>query len=151
MAVVLGTVTVWFDRIAGRFFYPLHRALYEWTNGFIGHRTPAGPMLLLTTVGRRTGQKRTHALLYMADGPDYVVVGSNGGRSQIPAWVLNLSATPEVGVQIGRQKLRAVARILTDEERTAMWPRLTAHYGGWDHYQQLTVRQLKVVSLAPSR
>ena len=121
MAVVWAKITVWFDRVAGRPFYRMHRVLYEWTGGWIGHRTPAGRMLLLSTVGRKTGQRRTNPLLYMPDGPNLVVVGSNGGRAQPPAWILNLAATPRVEVQVGRRKLEADARILTDEERMAMW------------------------------
>jgi deazaflavin-dependent oxidoreductase (nitroreductase family) len=85
----------------------------------------------------------------MPDGPNYVVVGSNGGRPQPPAWVLNLEATPEVELQVGRRKCRAVAHILTGEAKAAMWPRLLGHYQGWGSYQELTERELKVVVLRP--
>jgi deazaflavin-dependent oxidoreductase (nitroreductase family) len=146
---VWARITVWFDRIVGRRSYRIHRFVYRWTGGLIGHRTPAGPMLLLTTLGRRTGQQRTNPLLYMPDGPNYVVVGSNGGRPQPPAWILNLSATPAVEVQVGRRRLKVDAHILSDEEKTEMWPRLIGHYKGWGHYQQLTDRELQVVKLVP--
>jgi F420H(2)-dependent quinone reductase len=149
MVLVLAKLTVWFDRNVGRRSYRIHRFIYRWTGGLIGHRTMAGPMLLLTTVGRKTGQKRTNPLLYMPDGSNYVVVGSNGGRPQPPAWVLNLSAEPAVEVQVGRRKLRALATFLTEEQRTEMWPRLIGHYKGWDHYQTLTERELKVIALVP--
>jgi deazaflavin-dependent oxidoreductase (nitroreductase family) len=149
MVPVLGRVTVWFDRTIGRHSYRVHRFIYRWSGGLIGHRTPAGPMLLLSTVGRKSGQQRVNPLLYMPDGSSFVVVGSNGGRPQPPAWVLNLAATPEVGVQVGRRKLRAEAHVLTEAEREAMWPRLLGHYKGWGHYQQLTERELRVVVLRP--
>jgi deazaflavin-dependent oxidoreductase (nitroreductase family) len=83
----------------------------------------------------------------MTDGPNFVVVGSNGGRPQPPAWVLNLSAAPAVEVQVGRRKMTADARVLSEAERSEMWPRLIGHYKGWDHYQTLTERDLKVVAL----
>jgi deazaflavin-dependent oxidoreductase (nitroreductase family) len=149
MAVVWSKFTVWFDRTIGRHSYRIHRSLYRWTGGVIGHRTPAGPMLLLTTVGRKSGQPRTNPLLYMPDGANFVVVGSNGGRPQPPAWILNLTATPEVDLQVGRRRCRAVAQVLSGEAKAAMWPRLLEHYPGWGSYQALTEREIKVVSLVP--
>ncbi len=149
MGDVLVKLTVWFDRVAGRRFYRMHRFVYERSGGRIGHRTPAGPMLLLTTRGRRTGMMRTHPLLYMPDGPNYVVVGSNGGRPQSPAWILNLSADSRVEVQVGPKRLRAEARILSEGERAGIWPRLAAHYEGWSYYQGLTERALHVVEVTP--
>lgn len=149
MSNVLAKLTVAFDRLFGRRSYRIHRTLYRWTGGLIGHRTMAGPMLLLTTVGRKSGQRRTTPLLYMADGPGCLVVGSNGGRERPPAWLLNLTATPDVEVQVGRRKWAGTARVLGSEEASAMWPRLLEYYKGWSYYQQLTQRELKVVSLSP--
>jgi deazaflavin-dependent oxidoreductase (nitroreductase family) len=149
MADVWARITVGFDRLVGRRLYRLHRFVYRWTGGLIGHRSLAGPMLLLTTIGRRSGQKRTTPLLYMPDPPGYVVVGSNGGRDQPPAWLLNVSSTPVVGLQVGRRKVTADAHVLTAGEQTALWPRLIDHYSGWKHYQQLTAREIHVVSFTP--
>jgi F420H(2)-dependent quinone reductase len=149
MDPVWAKFTVWFDRTIGRHSYRIHRRLYRWTGGLIGHRTMAGPMLLLTTVGRRTGQPRTTRLLYMPDGPGFVVVGSNGGRPEPPAWILNLTATPQVELQVGRRRCAAEAHILTGEAQADMWPRLIGHYPGWGSYQALTEREIKVVSLVP--
>lgn len=149
MAVVRAELLVHFDRTIGRRFYRIHRFVYRWTGGLIGHRTPAGPILLLTTVGRKSGHRSTTPLLYMPDGSLFVVVGSNGGRDQPPAWVLNLAATPAAEIQVGRRRLPVEAHILTGEEKAAMWPRLLEHYKGWGHYQQLTVREIRVVSFRP--
>jgi deazaflavin-dependent oxidoreductase (nitroreductase family) len=149
MARVWSKFTVWFDRTVGRRSYRIHRFVYRWTGGLIGHRTPAGPMLLLSTVGRKSGQKRTNPLLYMPDGVNFVVVGSNGGRPQPPAWILNLTATPGVELQVGRRRFRAVAHVLSGEAKEVMWPRLLGHYSGWGSYQALTDREMKVVSLVP--
>jgi deazaflavin-dependent oxidoreductase (nitroreductase family) len=103
----------------------------------------------MTTLGRRTGERRTTPLLYVPDGPRFVVVGSNGGRDRPPAWLLNLSARSQVEVQVGRRMQRAEAHVLTREERAAIWPRLVEHYRGWDYYRGLTEREIEVVSLAP--
>lgn len=149
MANVVAKLTVTFDRTVGRRSYRIHRFLYRWTGGLIGHRTLGGPMLLLTTVGRKTGQAWTTPLLYMPEGAGYLVVGSNGGRERPPAWLLNVAATPSVEVQVGRRKLVGTARVLDAEEAAALWPRLLEHYKGWSYYRQLTQRELKVVSLSP--
>src|SRR5580704_6717425 len=101
-----------FDRSVGPWFYRMHRHVYRATGGVVGHRSRVGPFLLLTTVGRRTGQRRTTPLLYMADGDALVVVASNGGRDRAPAWLLNLEAAPAADVQVGRRKVRMAAGVL---------------------------------------
>jgi F420H(2)-dependent quinone reductase len=146
---VFARLTVLFDRAVGRRSYRIHRVVYRWTWGIIGHRTMVGPMLLLTTTGRKTGQQRTTPLLYMPDGARYLVVGSNGGREQPPAWILNVAATPAVRIQVGRRRLAARAEVVSPEERAALWPRMTEYYKGWAHYEDLTDRALKVVVLTP--
>jgi len=73
-------------------------------------------MLLLHTTGRKTGQPRTAALLYHRDGRNYVVVGSKGGSDVGPAWLRNLEATPDVGVQVGTNRFPATARIASADE-----------------------------------
>jgi len=108
-------------------------------------------MLLLTTTGRRSGRPRTVALLYMPDGDRHVVVGSNGGRAEPPAWLLNIRAQPEVEVRVGRRRFHALAEILEGAAREEIWPRLKEHYRGWDHYQTLTDRTIHPVVLAPRR
>jgi F420H(2)-dependent quinone reductase len=149
MAIVLGKITVTFDRLVGRHFYRIHRFTYKWSGGWVGHRSMGGPMLLLTAVGRKSGELRTNPLLYMPDGPNYVVVGSNGGRPQPPAWILNVTANPAVSLQVGRRKCEADAHVLDEDERAEMWPRLITHFKGWSHYEEITERELKVVSLVP--
>lgn len=138
------------DRTVGRLIYRVHRWLYRLTGGAIGHRTPQGTILLLTTTGRRTGTRRTIPLLYMPDGDRFVVVGSNGGRPQPPAWLLNLQATPEAEVQVASRRLRVTAELLQGEARAALWSRLTAYYDGWAHYETLTDRPIFAVVLRPS-
>jgi deazaflavin-dependent oxidoreductase (nitroreductase family) len=107
-------------------------------------------MLVLTTKGRKTGTARSSVLLYMPDGADYIVVGSNGGRPEAPAWLLNLQANPDVEVRVARERFRARAVVLTGAERDAIWPRLAQHYKGWDHYRTLTDRPIHPVRLVRS-
>ena len=138
------------DRTVGPLFYKLHRWMYRLTGGFLGQTSPVGPMLLLTTTGRKSGQARTVPLLYMEDGGRFVVVGSNGGRPEPPAWLLNLRANPQAEVQVGSQRHRVRAEILDGVARGALWERLTQFYAGWAHYQTLTERSIPAVVLKPT-
>jgi deazaflavin-dependent oxidoreductase (nitroreductase family) len=123
--------------------------MYEASDGRVGARSSQGPILLLSTVGRRSGQPRTTPLLFMRDGEDFVVVGSNGGRPQAPAWFLNLEADPKATVRDGRRTLSVVAETVSAEERGQLWSRLHEFYPGWSHYQTLTDRHLPVIKLRP--
>ena len=77
-------LSVRLDRTVGRGVYALHRWAYLVSDGRVGSSSPLGSVLLLTTVGRRTGRRRTKPLLFVRDGASYVVVASNGGRSRNP-------------------------------------------------------------------
>lgn len=142
--------TVMLDRKVGRWVYPLHRRLYERTGGRLGHRSMLGPILLLTTQGRRSGLARTTPLLYMPEGDAFWVVGSNGGRPHTPSWLLNLDAQPDALVQAGTRKVTVRAEIHRDQARAEVWPRLVDFYPGWDYYQGLTERPLLPVLLRPT-
>ena len=88
-----------------RVFGPLltvHQWLYEVSDGRIGATIGGRPMLLLRTIGRRSRQPRTAALLYVRDGDAYVVIASKGGAPQHPAWFHNLTSQPDVEIQVGR-------------------------------------------------
>jgi len=139
-----------FDRTLGPLFYKLHRWMYEASDGRVGARSSQGPMLLLTTIGRRTGQPRTNPLLFMRDDDNFVVVASNGGRAEPPAWYLNLQAEPKATVRDGRRRFDVVAEMPADDEREELWRRLHEFYAGWSHYQTLTDRELPVVRLRPT-
>src|SRR5947208_13901805 len=90
----------------------LHEQLYKRTDGRVGHHMIGVPTLLLRTTGRRSGATRTNALVYARDGEDYLVVASNGGADQPPAWLYNLCAKPEVEIQVAKYRHTATARIV---------------------------------------
>src|SRR5579863_959392 len=115
----IGTVTVAFDRSLGRLSYPIHIRLYRLTRGLIGHKSPAGPMLILTSTGRKSGATRANALLYLKHEEYYYVVASNGGRASNPNWLYNVRHDPNVKVQAGSKRFNATARVLDAKERTA--------------------------------
>ena len=139
-----------FDRLLGLRALNLHQFIYKRSGGRIGRRLGKAQMLLLETKGRKTGRPRTAALLYHRDGDSYAVVGSKGGSDSPPAWLLNLQANPEVGVQIGTERFPARARVANAEERRRLWLEFTRLWPNYDRYQTQTDRQIPVVILAPT-
>lgn len=103
--------------------------------------------LLLTTVGRRSGEPRTTALYYGRDGDRLLVVASLAGHDRHPQWYLNLQARPRVGVQIGPDRFRAIARAATPAERPRLWAIVAGLYPVYDEYQARTARTIPVVVL----
>ena len=128
----------------------VHQWLYEQSDGRIGANLGGRPMLLLRTVGRRTREPRTAALLYIPEGDSYVVIASKGGAPQHPGWFHNLTAQPNVEVQVGRTRIPVRARIATGEERSRLWVRADEiNDGQYTVYQSRTRREIPVVVLAP--
>ncbi|HYD46991.1 MAG TPA: nitroreductase family deazaflavin-dependent oxidoreductase [Terriglobales bacterium] len=124
--------------------------IYRLTGGKIGGTFLRGaPVLLLTTIGRKSGQPRVAPLLYLEDGGNWIIVASKGGMSKHPLWFHNLEANPDAEIEIGRRKIPVRARRATAEEKKALWPRLVAMYRDYDSYQQRTSRDIPVLMLSP--
>ena len=122
---------------------------YRLSGGRLGGTFLRGaPVCLVTTTGKRSGQRRTVALLYLADGNDVVLVASKGGMSHHPAWYHNMIAHPEVEVQIGAITRPMRARRASDAEKAALWPKLVAMYRDYDDYQARTTRNIPVMILS---
>jgi deazaflavin-dependent oxidoreductase (nitroreductase family) len=131
----------------------VHQFVYERSDGRIGHRMLGTPTLLLLTTGRRSGARRTSALVYVHDGDDYVVVASKGGDDHAPAWLFNLTTGPKVQVQVGRERRPATARVINhdDPDFERLWRLVNdSNSGRYDGYQSKTERQIPVVVLTPS-
>lgn len=128
----------------------LHTLLYRATGGVIGRRLVNNDMLLLTTIGRRSGRPHTVPLLYLADGDRLVVIASWGGRPADPEWYQNLVAQPKAQVQVRGSRHHVVARVADEDERERWWPRVVAAYQGYAAYQARTDRPIPVVFLDPT-
>lgn len=133
-----------------------HVRVYRLTNGRIGGKWRIGagwkkpvPTLLLDHVGRKSGNRFTTPLLYLLDGPNVVIVASQGGLPKNPQWYGNLMANPETRVQIKAEKRDVRARTADAEERAAVWPKLVDLYADFDNYQAWTDREIPVVLLEP--
>jgi deazaflavin-dependent oxidoreductase (nitroreductase family) len=131
----------------------VHEKLYNATDGRIGHRLLGVPTLLLRNIGRRSGVTRTNGLVYARDGADYLVVASKGGSDQPPAWLLNLEAKPEVGIQVGRKRQEARSRVVepSDSDYARLWKIVNDNNGDrYTAYQSETSRPIPVVVITPA-
>ena len=126
--------------------------LYRATGGRLGAKfTHGAPVFLLITKGRKSGETRTAPLIYIEDGDDYLLVASKGGMSHHPAWYLNLEATPECEIEIGRERRPMTATRVSDDEKAALWPKLCEVYPDYDDYQARTERNIPVIRLTERR
>ena len=107
------------------------------------------PALLLTTTGRKSGDKFILPLFYGADGDSYFVIASKGGAPQHPGWYRNILANADVEVQVGTKKLKARARTATGDERIRLWKKALEFWPPYADYQLKTDREIPVVVLEP--
>jgi F420H(2)-dependent quinone reductase len=131
----------------------LHEEIYKRTDGRLGHGMIGVPTLLLRTTGRKSGAVRTNGLVYARDGDDYLVVPSNGGADRPPAWLYNLQATPDVEIQIGRQRRRGTARVIdaSDVSYERLWKVVNANNRDrYAAYQAKTSRPIPIVAIKPA-
>ena len=127
-----------------------HVRRYLETDGDVGYRWRNGAPIL-TTTGRKSGEERLRPLIFGEDDGSYVVVASQGGRPTHPDWYLNLTADPDVHVQIKGDRFPARAHTADDPERERLWREMAEIWPAYDEYQQKTVRRIPVVVLDPAR
>lgn len=132
-------------RLTGRLNVPLYRL----SGGRVGGRIAKAPVLLLSTTGRKSGLPRTAPVVYLRDGANLVVIGSNAGHGRAPAWSLNLQANPDAEIELGRERRRVRARVASGEERAELWRRHNEQYSGFDEYEARTDRDIAVFVLEP--
>ena len=109
------------------------------------------PVVELTTIGRKSGQKRSVMLTSpIQEGDAFVVVASRGGDDVHPAWFLNLQADPDVEVSIkGAPSQPMTARVADPDERARLWPQIAADFKNYAGYQKKTDREIPLVLLTP--
>jgi proline iminopeptidase len=107
------------------------------------------PALLLTTTGRKSGEKFIFPLFYGKAGNGYIIVASKGGAPEHPGWYKNILGNPEVEVQVGTQKLKARARTASGAERAKLWQEAIKFWPPYTDYQKKTEREIPVVVLDP--
>ena len=136
-------------RLAWKLGSGAHAGVYRATGGKLFGRMGKSPIMLLNTVGRKTGRKRTSPLLYVMDGEDFVIIASKGGAPTHPAWYLNLKANPDATVEVGDRKVRVRAEEMDSEEKVRLWQKMVEMYPTYDDYQKKTEREIPLLVLHP--
>lgn len=108
-------------------------------------------LLLLTTVGRRSRERRTTPMMFHRDGEHVYVIASNIGAPAHPDWYLNLAADPDVTVEIGDDTYDATATPLSGDERGRVWADIKTRYPFFAEHETKTERVIPVVELTPTR
>lgn len=127
-----------------------HADAYRATAGEGLDETQGAPVIVLTTVGRKTGNDVATCVNYMVDGDDLIVVGSFAGFRDSPHWVLNLEQTPTATVEMRDRTWAVAARLITGDERRELWPQLIDYFPLWGHFQKYCRREFKVFVLSPA-
>lgn len=122
-------------------------ALYESTGGKEGGTLQGKPVVVLTTIGRRSGKVRKAALMRVEHDGTYAVVASLGGAPQHPLWYHNLLANPEATVQDGPNVYDVRAREVHGDEKATWWARAVEAWPDYDNYQEKTSREIPVFVL----
>jgi len=119
--------------------------------GTVGARIVGLPVLVLHTLGRKTGQPRTNPLCFVRQGKAFVVVGSNGGADEHPGWTMNLKAHKQVWIEVRGKRIEVKARELAGEEAKQLYQRFVKVYAGYANYRRRTKREIPVIALEPVR
>lgn len=146
----------WFSWLSIKLLVPIDRLVFRRTDGkfsllHLGSHGPAAlPTLLLITTGRKTGQRRSTAVLYLEDQGRLVVVGSNFGQPRHPGWSANLMSNPDAEVIVHGEHRRVKAQLATEADKAALWPRLLEIYPTWEAYTARTDRSFRAFYLQPA-
>jgi F420H(2)-dependent quinone reductase len=132
-----------------RFFTALNVLIYRLSGGRLMNRHEGAPICLVTMTGRRSGRKKTIALMYTRHGEDVLLVASLGGSPAHPVWYHNLKAQPQIEIQAGRVRRKMLAREAPAEEKRALWPVVVANYPSFDAYQKRTTREIPLFICSP--
>ena len=111
--------------------------------GFFANNT----LLLLHTIGAKSGQERVNPLVTFEDGDRLVVVASNGGAPSHPDWYYNVLANPLVSVEYGTEKFQAQATVISELERTRLYEQMEGKMTSFSEYKEKAGRVIPVVTL----
>jgi deazaflavin-dependent oxidoreductase (nitroreductase family) len=120
-------------------------------SGKVGGPFAGKTLLLVHTVGAKSGQERVNPVAYVTDGDRLVIIASKGGAPTNPDWYYNILANPLVTVEVGTEKFQARAAITSEPERTRLYSQMVAMMPGFAEYQQNTTRVIPVITLTRVR
>jgi F420H(2)-dependent quinone reductase len=133
----------------GMFIFKILVFLYNVSGGRIGGKMGQVPVLLLTTVGRKSGKQRTLPLVYIMDGPAYVITASAGGADKNPGWFFNIRSNPQATIQVKDKHINVTAEVAEPEKKSELWSQLVEVAPNFAGYQKRTSREIPMVILHP--
>ncbi len=122
-------------------------AEFRANGGKVGGPFEGAPLLLLTTTGAKSGQRRTTPLVYMPDSNSMIIFASKAGAPTNPDWYHNLVAHPQATVEVGTETFDVTATVTTDEERDRLYALQAQRNPGFAEYQAKTTRKIPVIAL----
>lgn len=117
-------------------------------SGKVGGNFAGKTLLLLHTVGAKSGQERINPVAYVKDGDRYVIIASKGGAPTHPDWYFNILAQPLVTVEVGEDTFQARAAVASEPERTRLYDKMIEMMPGFAEYRQKTTRVIPVITLS---
>jgi len=132
-----------------KIFTGLHVFLYHTSGGKIWGSMNGNPVLLLTTIGRKTGKPRTTPVMYVHKDNEYLIAATAGGSDQNPAWLSNLNSKPEVTIEMDGKKIKVKAVITSGDERDKLYENFKALGSNFVEYEKKTTRKIPVIRLQP--
>jgi len=146
----------WFDRafvhlttFLKHIITPINMWLLKVSKGRFGNTFLGTSVLLLHSVGCKSGLERVTPLFYLEHDEKIILVASNGGNIKNPAWVNNLNANPEAKVNIKGTEIKMHARIANSEEHEFYWPKATEFFSTWEWAQEKSIRKFPIIVLEP--
>jgi deazaflavin-dependent oxidoreductase (nitroreductase family) len=128
----------------------VHKTVLKLSGGRVFNSFGTMPVVELHTAGRTSGKRRSTMLTApIHDDGTYVLVASKGGDDRDPDWYRNLVANPDIELTVDGTTLEMTARVVSDEEKAEMWPRIIEAYKGYAGYQKKTDRNIPVVICEP--
>jgi deazaflavin-dependent oxidoreductase (nitroreductase family) len=132
-----------------KIFMFLHVSIYRLSAGRLGGNMNGFKVLILSTVGRKSGKLHNNPVGYFEREGGYLVIASNGGQANHPAWYFNLKANPKFNIQVMDKVLPVQAEVITGEKRTALWKGVVKVAPAFAKYEQSTTREIPLVLLRP--
>jgi len=117
--------------------------------GKVGGMFAGRTLLLLHTVGAKSGEERINPVACVKDGDRYVIIASKGGAPTNPHWYHNILAHPKVTVEVGTDQFQVSAAVASEPERTRLYQKMVAVMPGFADYEQKTTRVIPVIILTP--
>ncbi len=132
-----------------KWFMAINAFLIRITHGRIGAQLGTQTILILNTVGRKSGQQRSIPIAYFSHEGKYLVVESNWGKDHHADWYFNLQKNPQASIEVKGKKIQVHARFADGEEYVRLWEYVTKKHAPYLDYQKMTSRKLPIAVFEP--